>query len=129
MLRNLFFIFTILIFISLSGSSKAEGQIISSDNNCENNLSLLHRTLTPTGTGNPIIIIAYRGKRENSVKYSQERLNTIKTALGSKTIVFAIGEKLVTKPKIEIYVDGKLDVVLEIKNHEKLRVQHCGLLY
>ncbi len=126
MLRKLFFIFAILIFISLSSS---QGQIISSHNNCENNLSLLENVRPLIEKGNRIIVIAYRGKKENSDRYSLRRLNTIKTVLGDKNIVFAIGEKLVTKPKVEIYVDGKLDLVFQTKSRERLRLQLCGELY
>ncbi len=129
MLRKLFFIFAILIFIFLSNSSNAQGQTISSHNNCENNLSLLESIGPLIEKGNQVFVIAYRGKKENSVKYSQRRLNAIKTVLGDKNIVFAIGEKLVTKPKVEIYVDGKLDLVFETKSRERLRLQLSGLLY
>jgi hypothetical protein len=126
MLRKLFFIFAILIFISLSSS---QGQTISSHNNCENNLSILDNTRPLIEKGNQVFVIAYRGKKENSVKYSLRRLNAIKSVLGDKNIVFAIGEKLVTKPKVEIYIDGKLDLVFETKSRERLRLQLCGELY
>ncbi len=118
-----------MIFIFLSNSSNAQGQTISSDNNCENNLSLLESVRPLIEKDNRIIVIAYRGKKENSGRYSLRRLNTIKTVLGDKNIVFAIGEKLVTKPKVEIYVDGKLDLVFETKSRERLRLQLCGELY
>jgi hypothetical protein len=128
MLRNLF-ISSILIFIFLSNSSNTLGQTVSSYNNCENNLALLDSIRPLIEKDNPFIVIAYRGKKENSNKYSLRRLNTIKTVLGDKNIVFAIGEKLVTKPKVEIYVDGKLNLVFETNSREKLKVQLCGLLY
>lgn len=129
MLRKCFFIFTMLIFVLLSKSPKVNGQTISPDNNCEFNLSLLDSIRSLPLKDTQIIVIAYRSKNENSIKYSLKRLEATKIVLGDKTTVFAIGEKLVSKPKVEIYVNGKLDLVLETKSRERLRTQLCGLLY
>jgi hypothetical protein len=114
------------LFLILVFSFTVSGQIVSPDNNCEENLSLLERVRTPIEKSNPLIFIAYRSKKENSIKYSLRRLHRIKTLLGDKNIVFAIGEKLVTKPRVEVYVDGKLDVVFETNNREPLRAGACG---
>ena len=125
MLKKLVFIFAMSIFIFLSKPSNVMGQIVSSDNNCENNISLLVNIKTPTKKESSVIVIAYQGKKESSARYSLGRLNKIKRILGDKNIVFAIGERLVTKPKVEIYINGKIELILETKNREMLRAGNC----
>ena len=125
MLRKLFFIFTILIFIFLSRLPNVLGQTISSNNNCEYNLALLDSVRSLSLKDTQIIIIAYRSKKENSVKYSLRRLHTMKIVLGDKNTVFAIGEKFVTKPRVEVYVNGNLNLIFETNNRKMLRAGSC----
>jgi hypothetical protein len=129
MMKIIFLILTTSIFVLLLKPSTAVGQTIFAVNNCENNLALLENIRALPLNDTQIIVIAYRGKNENSTKYSLGSLKEIKKVLGDKRPVFAIGEKPVTKPKVEIYVNGKLDLVFEMKNREILRTQLCGELY
>ena len=114
-----FFVFSVL-------ASSLYGQRILSQNYCEDNAVTFQSVSILRLEGTKIIVIARRGSKEKSNSYSESRLNIFWRILGDERGVFAIGKKSVNKPQVEIYVNGKLELIFEVKNREKLKVGNCG---
>ncbi|HRH46188.1 MAG TPA: hypothetical protein PKY82_31380 [Pyrinomonadaceae bacterium] len=128
-MKHLFKIFIVGIFVFFVFSvlaSNLYGQEIAKNNNCEDNLGRFQNAIFARNEGTKIIVIARRGSKEKSNSYSESRLNVFSRLLYEKDRVFAIGKKAINRPQVEIYVNGKLELIFEVKNREKLKVGNCG---
>ena len=114
------------VFILSIFSSSSFGQRILSHNYCEDNAVTFQSVSILRLEGTKLILIARRGSKEKSNSYSESRLNVFRRMLGDEGGVFAIGKKAINKPQVEIYVNGKLELIFEVKNREKLKVGNCG---
>lgn len=102
------------------------GQQVLSYNYCEDNAATFQVVSMLRIEGTKIIIIARRGSKEKSNIYSESRLNVFRRLLGDEIGVFANGKKAERNPQVEIYVNGKLELIFEVKNKERLKVGNCG---
>lgn len=102
------------------------GQIILSDNYCEDNAATFQSVSILMKEGTKIIVIARNGNKEKSNSYSEIRLDVFRNFLRNERGVFAIGKRAKGNPQVEIYVNGKLELIFEVKNREKLKVGNCG---
>jgi hypothetical protein len=123
----IFFLFiTFVIVMNFLIPIEILGQTSSPHNNCEENNSLFYQVEDLKKHGDSIIIVATQGSKEKTNLYNTKRLNVFRMFLGDDGIVFAFGVKSVIKPRVEIYVNGKLGFIFETKNKEKLKVFGCG---
>lgn len=100
-------------------------------NNCELNVLRLHDVNAMAGREELIIVIARLGKNEQSRRFNNRRLHNVKVYLEEflgrlpKTTILAEGGRTDGKPRLELYVKGKLLDTLELEIGEDVSVGSC----
>ncbi len=106
-----------------------DAQIVSTKNNCEENESLLSVYSGTSKEGTRLIFIARPGVKEKSLKYSSERLLAIKQnelrGFKENQLVFGVGIRSKANPQVEVYVNGKLELIFEVPNKQQIKVGNC----
>lgn len=127
--KKCFWELLIYIFCFVFIVSVMNAQIVNKHNNCEENESLISVYTARRENGSKLIFIARRGIKERGDEYSLNRLKHFKQMMllraKSTDMVFAIGEKSKSRPQVEVYINGKLELVFEAPIKQLIKVGNC----
>lgn len=99
---------------------------------CESNIALLDAAHAEAGEDGLIIAIARLGSGERNRVLNHRRLYNLRTYLEKfrkrkgETIITAEGQRIKDSGRIEVYVGGKLQVILELNRGQDLHVGSCN---
>lgn len=138
-LRSSVFVIVLLLTtfsngVAQNGSKLADSKIRQpTPTNCESNAAALDAINQLAGKDNLIIAIARLGNRERKRELNQRRLNNVLAYLtrvgwqrAPETVIIAEGVRAKGYGRVELYVGGKLIVVLAVKRNSDLEVLSCA---
>jgi hypothetical protein len=125
------FVFLYICFLTCTFAQTEQSPTIVRDDTCEVNLAQFDYLMAASPGLNSLIVIAGLGNGEHSVRYNVRRLSAIKFRLKvdpklSERLVTAQGERVRGRGRVEIYVNGELRLIYELKKNQDLKVGNCG---
>lgn len=115
---------------AVARASQSAKPIFSDDNNCESNKAYWDY-IAIESKGDSLILIARPGDGENARRLNRRRLHNIYTYLTyirkipKERIVIAEGERVTGRGRVEVYLQGKLQIVFTVGRNADLRGGAC----
>jgi hypothetical protein len=129
--KFLLFVLILLAQLTVAITSSYSQTIVKWNEPCESRTAYVDAAASELVINSNILVIARLGKAENNLKYSQRRLQLIRErldlAIPTKQIVLAYAERTEGKGRVEIYVNGILEVVFETPLKGNLVVGDCDV--